>query len=167
MEVLALIALSVFCLAGFTAIFFSSVGTLVIFAGIFLYSFLTGFDVIKVNVLILLFIFYLFGELAEYLFVIIGAKKFGASNAAAAGAVIGGIAGIIGGFFFAGAGLFLTVILGIFLGAFLAEFIGNKNFIKSVKSGAGGVIGRIGSIGVKVVVAIVMLGIVAANIAGS
>jgi hypothetical protein len=89
----------------------------------------------------------------------VGAKKFGASNAAVLGALLGGIIGAIIGFGIAGVGILLGAFLGIFLGAFLVELILQRDFIKSIKVGVGGVVGRIGSILAKIVIALVMLGI--------
>ena len=93
MEILALVILIISALIGFGAIFFTTFGTLIIFIGTLLYSLLTGFSILSVKTIAVLFILYLLGEGAEYLFVIIGAKKFGASNGAVIGALIGGVIG--------------------------------------------------------------------------
>lgn len=156
MEILALTILMALSLIGFAAIFFTTFGTLIILIGAVLHGLLTGFSILNIKVLLILFTLYLCGEVLEYLFVIIGAKKFGASNAATAGAIIGGILGAIGGVAFFGIGLVLGTFLGIFLGAFLVELILQKDLIKSLKAGTGGVIGRVGAIAVKVVIAVVM-----------
>lgn len=164
MEVLALVVLIIFSLIGFAAIFFTTFGTLIILIGAILYAFLTSFSIIGLNALLVLLTLYLCGEVLEYVFIILGAKKFGASNAAAIGAVIGGIIGAVAGAVFFGIGLILGAFLGIFLGAFLVEMLLQKNLVKSLKAGAGSVIGRVGSIVVKVAIAAVMLGIMLSNI---
>lgn len=166
MEIFALTILIVFSLVGFAAIFFTTFGTLIIFIGAILYALLTGLSVLSVKVLLLLFTLYLCGEVLEYVFVVAGAKKLGASNAAAAGAIIGGILGAIAGAAFFGIGLLLGTFLGIFLGAFLVELIVQKDLIKSLKSGAGSVLGRVGSIITKVAIAAVMLTIIISRIIG-
>ncbi|UCB56448.1 MAG: DUF456 domain-containing protein [Candidatus Omnitrophota bacterium] len=165
MEALALAILIIFSLAGLAAIFFTTFGTLIILIGSLLYALLTNFSIISVKTLIILTIFYLCGEVLEYFFIIIGAKKLGASNAAAFGALIGGIFGaILGAVGFFGVGLLAGTFLGIFLGAFLVELFIQRNLVKSLKSGAGGVIGRVGSIIAKVAIAIIMLSIIASSI---
>lgn len=90
MEIAALIVLMIFSLAGFAALFFTTFGTLIILIGAILYALMTSFSTINIKVLIILFILYLFGELCEYVFVIAGVKKFGASRAAIVGALLGG-----------------------------------------------------------------------------
>jgi uncharacterized protein YqgC (DUF456 family) len=55
--------------------------------------------------------------------------------------------------------------MGIFLGAFLAELIVNKDFLRSLKSGAGSVMGRVGSIIAKLVIALAMLAVILFKIA--
>lgn len=157
MEALALAIVTIFSLIGFAAIFFTTFGTLIIFIGAILYALLTNFSTLTVKTLIILLIFYLIGEALEYIFIILGAKKFGASNMAIVGALIGGIIGAIVGSAFFGIGLIVGVFVGIFLGAFLVELIARKDVVKSIKAGTGGVIGRIGSIIAKLIIALVML----------
>ena len=167
MEILALAILILFSLIGFVAIFFTTFGTLIILIGSILYSFITGFSIIGLKMLLVLLTLYLFGEVLEYVFIIVGAKKLGASNTAVAGAIIGGIVGAIFGVMFFGVGIILGTFLGIFLGAFLAELIVQKDVIKSLKAGAGGVLGRVGSIFAKVVIAIIMFIIIVSSIINS
>lgn len=157
MEAFALTILTIFSLAGFTAIFFTTFGTLIILIGAILHALLTNFSIITVKTLLILLVLYLCGEALEYIAVIVGAKKFGASNKAIAGAIIGGIAGAILGTAFFGIGLIFGAFAGIFLGAFLVELIAKKDVVKSIKAGAGGIAGRIGSIIAKVIIAAIML----------
>ena len=159
MEVLALVILIVFSLVGLAAIFFTTFGTLIIFIGSLIYAFLTDFAIIGIKSLVILLILYLVGEVFEYISIIIGGKKFGASNQAILGAIIGGILGAIIGAGFLGIGLILGTFLGIFLGAFLVELLIQKDLVKSLKSGTGSVIGRVGSIVFKVIIAVIMLAI--------
>jgi len=147
-------------LVGFAAIFFTTFGTLIILIGAVLYALMTHFDPIRVNTLFLLLVLYLAGEAAEYIFVIVGAKRFGASNLAAVGALVGGIIGAILGGILLGIGLILGAFLGIFLGALAMELCCKKDLTASIKAGVGGVLGRIGSIVVKVLLALVMIGII-------
>ena len=164
MEIVALSILILFSLIGFAAIFFTTFGTLIILIGSVLYAAMTEFAAINLHTLILLLVFYIIGEILEYLFVILGAKKFGASNIAAVGAIIGGILGAIFGAAFFGIGIILGTFLGIFVGAFLVEFGVQKDFIKSLKAGAGSVLGRAGSVVAKIIIAFIMFGIMASSI---
>jgi len=159
MEVFALVILIAFFVVGFIALFFTTFGTFIMLLGAILYALLTNFSIISFKALIVLLILYLFGEVLEYLFIILGAKKLGASNPAIFGALAGGILGAVFGVSFLGLGAILGTILGIFLGAFLVELIIQRSLIKSLKAGAGGVLGRVGSIVAKVLIAIAMLGI--------
>ena len=95
MEILALTILIIASIAGFAAIFFTTFGTLIIFLGSLGYALMTNFMVIGFKPLVILFTLYLVGEVLEYVFIIFGAKKFGASNAAVIGALVGGIIGAI------------------------------------------------------------------------
>jgi len=167
MEIAALIILVLFSLLGFAAIFFTTFGTLIILIGSILYAFLTGFTLITVKALLILLALYAVGEVIEYASIIIGAKKLGASNAAVVGALVGGIIGAVAGAGIPGAGLILGAFLGMFLGWFLVELAINKDAIKALKAGTGGVLGMLASVIVKVVIALAMFYIMAAGIAGA
>ena len=160
MEIAAFIILIILSLIGFAAIFFTTFGTNLIIIGAVIYALATGLKIITLKTLIVLFIMYLCAEVSEYLFIIIGAKKLGASNAAVVGSIIGGIAGAIAGITFLGVGVIIGTFLGLFLGAFLVEYIIQKDLIKSLRAGAGSVMGRVGSILVKVVLALGMMTII-------
>jgi len=164
MEAAALTILILFGLIGFAAIFFTTFGTLIIFLGAVIYALMTNFSSLSIETMAILLILYLCGEVLEYAFVVIGAKKFGASNAATAGAIIGGILGAVLGAGLLGIGLILGTFLGIFLGAFIVELVLHRDLVRSLKSGTGGVIGRIGSIVAKVMIAAVMFWIIASRL---
>jgi uncharacterized protein YqgC (DUF456 family) len=164
MEIFAITLLILFSLVGFAALFFTTFGTMIILIGAVLYAFLTKFSALTLKTLVILLILYLFGEALEYIFVILGAKKFGASNAAVVGAIIGGILGAAAGAVVLGVGLIAGAFLGIFLGAFLVEFIIHRDLIKSFKAGTGGVLGRAGSVAVKVIIALAMFYIMVSRI---
>jgi hypothetical protein len=164
MEIAALIILILSSLIGFAAIFFTTFGTLIIMIGAVVYTLMTGFTVLKLDTIIALLTLYLCGEVFEYLFIILGAKKFGASNAAVGGAIVGGILGALIGSLSLGIGLIMGTFLGIFLGAFIVEYILLKDTMRSLKAAAGSVLGRVAAIAAKVVIACAMLAIMIINI---
>lgn len=164
METLALVILVVSICFGFVAIFFTTFGTLIIFLGSLLYAYLTGFAFLSLKDLVVLFTFYLCGEVLEYVLIIFGAKRFGASNAAVVGAFVGGIVGAIFGASLLGLGLILGTFMGIFLGAFLVELTIQKDLMRSLRAGAGGVLGRVGSVVSKLIIAVFMIGIIALKV---
>ena len=153
-----------FSLAGLVAVFFTSIGTLMIFAGILLYAFSTGLVIIDLKSLAAILVLYLIGEGIELLFTVMGVKKFGATNAAVFGALLGAIVGAVAGSAAAGIGIIAGTFIGIFAGGFLAELVVKKNIGGALKAGTGGVIGRIGAIIVKLAIAAVMIFIAASRI---
>lgn len=157
MEVLALLILGLFSFIGFIAIFFTTFGTFIMFVGMVIFAAMTDFAVITPGWLAVLFALYVFGELMEFLMTVLGAKVFGGSNWSAFGAMVGGILGAVAGLIFGGIGLFPATLLGIFLGGFFPEYLRHKEFQRSVKAGVGGVVGRVGSIVVKVGIALIMM----------
>lgn len=87
-------------------------------------------------------------EAADYLARMWGARRYGASKAGAWGAALGALAGI----FF----LPLGLVLGPFLGALIAELAAGRSLKDSLRAGWGGLVGTLGSMVVKFIVAIGM-----------
>ena len=164
LDILSLALLALFLVTGFVCIFFTTFGTLIMLAGTFLYASITRFDAINGKTMLILGLLYLIGEGAEYLTTIFGVKKFGASNSAIFGAILGGMIGAALGAALFGIGIIPGTFLGIFLGAFIAELIKRKDLRGSVKAGAGGVVGRLGSIAVKLVIAVAMIAVIVAKL---
>jgi uncharacterized protein len=164
MEILALFILALFCLIGFIAVFFNAFGTFIILAGAIAYAYLTEFSIITVNTLIILSILFIVGELLDYVFLIFGAKKFGASNKAVIAGMVGGILGAMMGIALLGIGALIGGFIGIFAGAFLMEYRLHQNVKKSFKVGAGSLLGVLGAIGVKFFLAVAMVVILAVPI---
>ncbi|MFC1594184.1 DUF456 domain-containing protein [Candidatus Omnitrophota bacterium] len=160
METVALLFLILCSVVGFVAIFFTTFGTMIILIGAVVYATLTDFSVLSFKPLAWLLVLYLCGEVVENVLVIVGVKKLGASNAAVVGALVGGILGAIVGAGFLGIGAIVGSFLGIFLGALTVELIIHGDVIKSLKAGAGGLLGRFGSIIVKVIIAVLMFSII-------
>src|SRR3989344_7901999 len=157
MELFSLGIFTVCSIVGMAAVIFTPFGTLIIFCGAALYAFLTGLSVLTITHLVILFALYLFGEVLENIFVIIGAKKFGASNWSIAGGIVGGFIGAVAGAGFFGIGIFFGTLVGIFIGSFLFELFFQRDFLKSLKAGAGGIAGRFGSIAAKLLIGAAMV----------
>ena len=87
-------------------------------------------------------------EAADYWTRAIGARRYGARKAGARGAIIGGILGL----FF----LPLGLVLGPFLGALIGELLSGRSLDESVRAGWGGLLGTLGSMAVKFVIAVGM-----------
>jgi uncharacterized protein len=166
MELLAVIILLGSMVIGLLGVFFSIPGTLLIFLGSGLYAVMTDFTSFPLKFLLILLTLYLLGEGLEYILVIWGSKRFGASNAAVLGAVIGGVVGTILGIPLLGIGPVWGAFLGIFAGAFIVELIIQKDLVKSLRAGAGGVIGRAGAIALKFIIALLMIGSIVFQLLG-
>jgi uncharacterized protein len=160
MEWIALLILITFSAIGFLAIFCTTIGTLIMLIGTMLYAVLTDFTILGPVTVMVLAALYAIGELCEFILTAAGAKWFGASNGAIVGALIGGVIGALMGATLAGIGLFFGSIAGIFVGAFTVEQLKARSVGDSVKSGVGGVLGRLGAIAIKLCVAITMCGVV-------
>jgi uncharacterized protein YqgC (DUF456 family) len=156
--------LIIFSVLGFLAIFFTSFGTFIILLGAMLFSWMTEFVIFDPGTLIIFFLLYGLGEVLEYVFTALGAKSVGASNAAVVGAILGGVVGAMFGVTFFGIGIFAATFLGIFFGAFLMEYLIHRDLERSLFAGLGSLAGRVGSIFVKVLIAIVIYAIMGTKI---
>ena len=79
--------------------------------------------------------------------------------------MVGGILGfMLGATIGLGIGIIPFTLLGIFLGGFLMELDQRKTVKQAIKSGAGGVFGRLGVVVMKVLLTIVMIWIVVSRL---
>jgi uncharacterized protein YqgC (DUF456 family) len=92
----------------------------------------------------------------DFVTTVLGAKKFGATWRGAVGAVLGGVVGL----FFSLPGL----ILGPFLGATLFEMLGDKEFKKAIRAGAGATLGLLFGVIGKFSICVIMIGLFATNV---
>ncbi len=127
-------------------------GAPLIFLGAFIYAWYTNFAVVTWGILILLLALMLLSQLLEYLASMMGAKKFGASRWGIAGAFCGGFIG----FFLGG---IVGIIIGPFLGALLFELFYGKTIKASLHIGFGTVVGFVGGVIGKFIVALTMIGV--------
>jgi len=159
MQIAAILMLASIYLIGFAAIFFTSVGTLIILLGVLIFSMITGFKVISLQALAIMLGLYLIGEILEFFLGFWGARRFGASNRAAWAGMLGGLMGAGIGSFFLGVGAFLGTIIGIFAGVLIVEKASKKGWKQALTAGTGGILGRLGAIVMKVMIALIMGGI--------
>ena len=164
MEVLQIIGHIGFFLVmagGILVIPFGLPGGWIILADAFVYALATGFQKITWPILGILLAMALVAEGVELLSGIWGAKRYGASRRAIAGAIAGAILGAIlmsPLLFLVGA--MIGAFLGAFAGAFLIEFLGDRNLRRALRSGFGAFLGRMGAILAKTGMATAMAAII-------
>lgn len=156
MEPISVTLIIAFLILGLIATIFSLFGTLIIFLTALVSSFTTNFTLFSTTQLFILAFLYIIGELLEFLFSYFGARKFGATKAAAWGSIVGIVVGAIAGSIIPIIGVFLGSIIGLFLGAFIVELSIKKNIFDSIKAGSGSLFGRLSAIIGKLVIAIIM-----------
>lgn len=122
-------------------------GNWIIFAEAVIYALITSFDgAIGWWTLAALLVMSGLAELVEFLITAYGAKRYGASKRAIAGAIIGAIAGAI---LMAGfppvVGAIIGAFLGAYLGAFLVSYAMEKDFDNARRVALGAFFGRVGA----------------------
>jgi uncharacterized protein YqgC (DUF456 family) len=108
------------------------------------------------TVLVVLILLTVMALVFDFLGSALGAKKFGATWRGVTGAVVGGLIGL----FFSLPG----IILGPFVGATLFEMLGDKEFKKAAKAGAGAVVGLVLGVIGKSAVCVIMMVLFAMNV---
>ncbi len=125
-------------------------GLPIIYLGILLHGFLTGFSFLSVPTYIILGVATVLSIGVDYLATAIGAKKLGASKAGIWGAIIGGVIGLFVGNIFG-------LILGPFFGAIIGEIISGKDAQKAVTAGSGAMVGFLAGGLVKFLIGVIMI----------
>lgn len=125
-------------------------GAILIYAGMLLYGFMTGFARLGATFFVLEGLALVFTFFIDYLSAMVGTKKFGGSRYAAWAAAAGAI---IGAFSLGPLGIFV----GAFLGALLAEILLKRDFSHALKAGTGTLLGVIGGTLLKLAVEIAMI----------
>ncbi len=115
-------------------------GTGLIFIGALVYAAISGFAILGIKALVVLFLFTLIGVGGQYLLTSFGAKTMGASRYGIIGAIVGFFIGLI----------FIPLpggsLMGAFAGAFCCEMgFALKNERESFKAGIGAVLGALAS----------------------
>jgi len=154
MTIVATVLAFLLMLAGLDGTLFPAVpDTLLILAGALILVVPDGFVPADVKLLVPLAVIAVVAEGLTYLTGALGAKKGGASWKGMVGAVLGGLVG-----------LFVLQPLGIFIGplvgAVLGETWAGKHGQDAVKAGLGALVGVLGGVVLKFVVAVTMIGLV-------
>jgi hypothetical protein len=126
-------------------------GTPLIFFGALVYALATKFQPIGAGKLLILAGLAALAHVLEYVGVALGAKKFGGSLWAAAGALLGAVVGL----FFGPPGL----VVGPVIGAVAGELLKTGRVEHSVKAGAGALVGMVVGLLVRFALAFTMVGL--------
>jgi hypothetical protein len=127
-------------------------GVPMVFAGLLLLAWSTGFEPVGLGTLGVLGILTALSILIDFLAASLGAKRLGASQRAFWGATLGAVVGL----FFGLPG----IILGPFVGAVSAELSAGRGAVQAGRSGYGAWIGIVLGTAAKLTIAFLMLGIV-------
>ena len=161
MEIFLFAVFLIFSVAGIICHFFGLPGNWIIFAVSLLLAWSGDFDKIQANSIVVLLALAIGGEVLEFILGIIGAKKYESSNRAIAGSIVFGILGAIWGApFFFGIGSVVGAFVGAFAGAVLIELLSGKGLDRSINSGWGTLLGRVGGSFTKIIIGIIMIVIV-------
>jgi uncharacterized protein len=126
-------------------------GPPLVFAGLFCAAWAEGFTYVGAATLLLLGGLAILAMVADFAAGAFGAKQFGASRRAAAGAAIGALAGL----FFGLPG----ILLGPFAGAMLGELTARRDLQAAGRAGVGAVIGLTLGLAAKMALSFAMLGL--------
>lgn len=158
MNILVLTIYLLFSFAGLFLVFIGLPGNFFILLLSTLLAWYYKFEIIKLNILIILLVLALAGELLEFVLGIIGSKRKKSSNQAIVGSIICSIIGaIVFAPLFFGFGAVVGAFAGAFFGAFIVEYIKNKNISVAYQSGLGAFLGRLGGTLVKSVIGVIMI----------
>ncbi len=165
MDIFVIILYIVFALVGIFCIFVGLPGNFLILLFSSLLAWYFKFEVIKINIIILLVSLAILGEVLELLIGIIGSKKKKASKSAIVGSIIFSIIGaILFAPIFFGLGAIFGAFLGAFLGAFIVEFFKFQDVSKAIESGKGAFLGKLGGVLVKTIIGFIMITTTLVNI---
>jgi len=129
-------------------------GAAVLFAGLVMAAWIEDFAFAGIGTLVILAVLAFLTYVVDFVAGILGAKHFGASRRAMAGAMLGAILGI----FFGLPGL----LLGPFIGAAIGELSAQRSLKAAGRAGVGATLGLVLGVAAKLALALSMLAIFAA-----
>lgn len=146
------------CLGGLVLLIVGLPGTWLIVVAAAVFAWISGGSAIPWSAVVIFILLSAGAEVFEAVVGAWGARKYGGSRWAMAGAVVGGIAGAI---LLAGfppvIGSIIGAFAGSFGGAFLLEYAANRDFRKARSTGKGAFYARIVAVVTKVALAIAMI----------
>jgi len=143
---------AVLVVVGFAGLILPAVpGIPLVFAGLVLLAWSENFAYVGWITLTLLGMLALLSYAVDFLATAVGAKRFGASPRAVAGAVLGALAGL----FFGLPG----IVLGPFVGAIIGEFSGRTSARAAMRAGVGATLGLLFGALLKLALAFSMVGV--------
>jgi len=128
-------------------------GPPLIFAGLFLAAWAENFSYVGAGTLVILGLLALLTYGVDLWATMFGAKRFGASKRAVAGALIGAIVGLFLGF--------PGVLFGPFIGAVIGELSAQRSLEDAARAGFGATVGLVLGAALKLALAFSMIGIFA------
>lgn len=151
MNTLALIISIILFILGIIGTIFPALpGAILVYGGMLVYGFMTGFKSLDLSFFLIQAIILLFTFVADFIATAESTKRFGGSKRAQWGAAIGTLVGV---FIFGPLG----IILGPFGGATLAELIAGVKIEKAIRVGFGSVVGAFGGAIFKIIAEIIMI----------
>ena len=151
MDILFLLLSTILFILGMLGIFLPALpGPILIFGGILLYAWRTGFEAISSGYMVLFAVLAALSWGLDYIASLLTAKKVGASKYGLLGGILFGILGLI---FFSLPGLVLGQLLGVILG----ELYKGKKFGFALKSGVAVFIGYLLGNGAKLILCSIMI----------
>jgi len=151
-QILLWLLAAVLIALGFAGLILPAIpGIPLVFAGLVLLAWAEGFAYVGWVTLTLLGALALLSYGVDFLAAAFGAKKFGASPRAMAGAALGALVGL----FFGLPG----ILLGPFVGAVIGEFSGQASVRTSMKAGVGATLGLLFGALLKIALAFTMMGV--------
>lgn len=151
-QILLWLLAAVLIALGFAGLILPAIpGIPLVFAGLVLLAWAENFAYVGWVTLTLLGLLALLSYGVDFLAAALGAKKFGASPRAVAGAALGALAGL----FFGLPG----IVLGPFIGAVIGEFSGRASARTSMKAGVGATLGLLFGALLKIALAFTIMGV--------
>lgn len=152
LQILLWLLAAVLIVVGFAGLILPAVpGIPLVFAGLVLLAWSENFAYVGWITLTLLGMLALLSYAVDFLATAVGAKRFGASPRAVAGAVLGALAGL----FFGLPG----IVLGPFVGAIIGEFSGRTSARAAMRAGVGATLGLLFGALLKLALAFSMVGV--------
>lgn len=152
MTTLAWILAALLVIAGFAGLVLPALpGPLLLFAGLWTAAWAEGFAYVGAKTLIGLGVMAALAALADLVAGAFGARRYGASGRAVAGATLGAVVGL----FFGLPGL----LLGPFIGALLGELTARRNLVAAGRAGWGATLGLVLGTAAKLALGFAMVGL--------